>query len=125
MSGPNSFDTPETPGQNRQRVAAALELAYQLRKELMERPLPPPEAHEQPIYRLIHPLKPANRTDYFHDDAMDALPVAAHDRTENGVAVSAEEIKRLRRIVNMLTTAMGELNLWLINAGRDVTEIEP
>jgi hypothetical protein len=108
MSGPTSFNCSETPANHRQGTAAAMALACEIRKELMDRPVCPPDAEEQSVYRLIHYVNPTARTG-----------------PQPAVTVSRDELNRLQRIVNLLTTAVGELNLWLINAGRDPVEIEP
>ncbi len=46
-------------------------------------------------------------------------------RRSLGRTVSAEEIERLRRLVNLATTAVAEMNLWLANLGNDPLEVKP
>ena len=39
------------------------------------------------------------------------------------IIVRQEELERLRRVVHLLATASGELQLWVVSAGRPVAEV--
>lgn len=43
---------------------------------------------------------------------------------DQGVVLSRDEFERLQRLLHLLVTTVGELQLWNANAGRSVTEIQ-
>jgi hypothetical protein len=46
--------------------------------------------------------------------------IEAAPRARAAVAVTEEELARLRRLIQLATTTIGELNLWLATAGHGI-----
>ena len=46
--------------------------------------------------------------------------IESSPRPRAAVAVTEEELARLRRLIQLATTTIGELNLWLATAGHGV-----
>ena len=94
--------------------------AAQLRPELLERSQEAARANQPRVESALHPLL----TDgpLLSEELMTApLPAALRDaagRAARSVNVSPAELARLQRLVQLATSAITELNLWLVTVGQ-------
>lgn len=124
MSGPHPFDRAVSSAQRRDGTSAAMARAHELREEMLDRPVDLPDPREQSIRRLVQLVQIFPQAE---GEARRVTPArfAAEAPPQQPFSVSPDELKRLRRIVHLLTTTMGELNLWLANIGHEPVEVEP
>ena len=115
------IDAPQSSGE---RAAAAMNLAVQLRQELL-RSLPSrPLVSRPPVYRLVHHLGPQRRPGARPTPTLERSPSEEQQREQPGkyIAMGADEVKRLQRLAHMLASLSCELNLLLASVRNGADE---
>ncbi|GMU22900.1 MAG: hypothetical protein AMXMBFR13_29840 [Phycisphaerae bacterium] len=100
-------------------------LARQIRHLTLERQEVAGALHELLAPRAARVLDPhACPLDQESDMAVALPPPRSRETRAGRIELTEEEFRRLQRMVQLATTAIGELNLWLANVGRDPVEVE-
>lgn len=86
----------------------------------MGRPGVAVRTHRPPVLRLLQELETAQASAGEEEEpASVATTLPEYQVDEQGVTLSSNDLKRLRRLVQMLTTVTSELTLWLASVGPD------
>lgn len=105
----------DAPPAGDERAAAAIDLAVQLRQELLRALPSKPLVSRPPLHRLIHHLGSRRRPGAKATPALKRLPDKAPEEPRSGehIALGTDEVKRLQRLAHMLASLSCELNLLL------------